>query len=57
MIAGAFYGLAKVALAQGNLTEAHRQGLDSLAIFEKIGHRMASEVKQWLEALPRREQG
>jgi tetratricopeptide (TPR) repeat protein len=28
-------------------------GLDSLAIFEKIGHRLASDVKQWLKALPR----
>ncbi len=33
------------------------QGLDSLAIFSKIGHRMSSEVRQWLKALPRREQG
>ena len=57
LIAGAFYGLAQVALAQGNLIEARRQGLDSLAIFEKIGHRMASEVKQWLEVLPRGKQG
>ena len=53
LVAGAFYGLARVALAQGNLIEARWQGLESLAIFEKIGHRMASDVKEWLKALPR----
>jgi hypothetical protein len=31
--------------------------MDSLAIFSKIGHRMAPEVKQWLGALSRGEQG
>jgi ATP/maltotriose-dependent transcriptional regulator MalT len=48
----ACYGLARVEASQGNLGEARRQGQESLAILEKIGHFKAPEVKQWLSALP-----
>ena len=48
----ACYGLARVEASQGNLSEARRQGQESLAILEKIGHFKAPEVKQWLSALP-----
>ncbi len=48
----ACYGLARVEASQGNLSEARRQGQESLAILEKIGHFKAPEVKQWLNTLP-----
>jgi ATP/maltotriose-dependent transcriptional regulator MalT len=48
----ACYGLARAQASQGNLSEARRQGQESLAILEKIGHFKAPEVKQWLNTLP-----
>jgi tetratricopeptide (TPR) repeat protein/transcriptional regulator with XRE-family HTH domain len=51
-VADALCGLAQVALAQGNIPEARRQGQESLAIFEGIGHGEAAEVREWLERLP-----
>jgi len=51
-LARALYGLAQLAFVQGNLVEAQRQGQQSLAIFEWIGHEDAAEVKEWLEGLP-----
>jgi len=48
----ACYGLARVAAAQGNLDEARRQGQESLAILEAIGHYKAAEVRQWLNSEP-----
>jgi len=48
----ACYGLARVEVSQGNLIEARRQGQESLAILEKIGHFKVPEVKQWLNTLP-----
>jgi len=50
-IADALYGLARVALAQGNSIKARQQGQESLAIFESIGHGKAAEVRQWLRVL------
>ncbi|HJT56630.1 MAG TPA: tetratricopeptide repeat protein [Ktedonobacteraceae bacterium] len=47
-IADALYGLARVALAQGNSERACQQGEESLAIFEANGHNKAAEVRQWL---------
>ena len=47
-IADVLYGLARVALAQGNSARAQQQGQESLAIFESIGHGKAVEVRQWL---------
>jgi tetratricopeptide (TPR) repeat protein/transcriptional regulator with XRE-family HTH domain len=51
-VAVALYGLAHVAAAQGNLAEASRQGQQSLATFEAIGHRNAATIKKWLTHLP-----
>jgi predicted ATPase/DNA-binding CsgD family transcriptional regulator/Tfp pilus assembly protein PilF len=48
----ACYGLARAQASQGHLIEARRQGQESLAILEKIGHYKAPEVKQWLNSLP-----
>jgi serine/threonine-protein phosphatase PGAM5 len=50
--ARALYGLAQIALDQGDFVEAQRQGQESLAIFERIGHEDAAKVKEWLEGLP-----
>jgi TolA-binding protein len=52
-IADALYGLARVALAQGNSDSARQQGQESLAIFESIGHGKAVEVRQWLDTFPK----
>ena len=46
------YNLGRVAASQGNITEAHRQGQESLAIFEAIGTNQMTEVREWLAALP-----
>ncbi len=43
------YGLARVAAAQGDTCKARELGEMSLASFEKMGHRSAKEVQQWLE--------
>jgi hypothetical protein len=51
-LAKTLYGLAQLALVQGNLVQAQRQGQESLAIFERMGHENAAKVKEWLEGLP-----
>lgn len=56
-IGDALYGLAQVAFAQGKLVKAHRQGQESLAIFQAICEHKAAEVKQWLAELPPVKQG
>ena len=48
----ALYGLAQVAFAQGNVTEARRLGKESLAIFEATDYGRRAEVKEWLAGLP-----
>ncbi len=42
------YGLARLAAAHHNCSEAHKQGQASLAIFTAIGHYRTSEVEKWL---------
>jgi len=51
-LAKTFYALAQIAFDQGDFVEAQRQGQESLAIFEAIGHGDAAEVKEWLDGLP-----
>jgi hypothetical protein len=46
------YGLAQIAFDQGDFVETQRQGQESLAVFERIGHEDAAKVKEWLEGLP-----
>ena len=53
--AGALYGLARTLAVQGSSEEAVYRGNESLAIYEAIGHYMASEVREWLRHLPRGE--
>ncbi len=48
----AFYGLARVAAAQGNTSDAHRQGREGLTVLEGIGHYKAARIVQWLATLP-----
>ncbi|MGB0385541.1 MAG: tetratricopeptide repeat protein [Ardenticatenaceae bacterium] len=48
-VADALYGLARVAFAQGNTPAARQQAQESLAIFRAMGHRNATQVKEWLE--------
>ena len=43
------YLMSQLAQSQGNDDEAIRLGRESLAIFDKIGHYQADEVKQYLE--------
>ena len=50
--ARALYSLAQIAFDQGDFVEAQRQGQESLAIFERVGHEDAAKVKEWLEWLP-----
>ncbi len=51
-IAIADYSLARIAAAQGDTSQARRQGQESLALLESLGHRKASEVRTWLDTLP-----
>jgi transcriptional regulator with XRE-family HTH domain len=46
------YGLAQAAAGRGDVVEAKRCGLEGLTIFEVLDHAKASEVKEWLDALP-----
>lgn len=46
-------GLARVAAARGNMTEARRLGEQSREQLLAIGHRKAGEVWWWLQELPR----
>jgi tetratricopeptide (TPR) repeat protein len=57
LVAFALYGLARVAYRSGNNSEARRQGYSSLQLFEEIGHRKAVEVKSWLSALEKTQEG
>lgn len=52
-LALASYGLARIAAAHGDTLEAYRQGQESLAALESMGHSKASEVRSWLDTLPR----
>ena len=49
--ATAWYGLARVAAAEGQAAEAYSQGQKSLALFEAISHPQASIVAQWIAKL------
>ncbi|MFL5705158.1 MAG: hypothetical protein ACJ8AG_20335, partial [Ktedonobacteraceae bacterium] len=51
MLAIAIYGLARIALAQGNTAEARQQGQESLAIFVSMDDHRVAEVRQWLQNL------
>lgn len=46
--AAAWYGLARVALAEGRREEARAHGQESLRIFTSIGNHRAAEVEKWL---------
>lgn len=51
-MAAAYFGLARVAAAQGDNRGAQELGQESLRIAESIGNRLAGQVRAWLEALP-----
>ena len=48
----ALYGLARISADQKNFVEAKRHGLESLSLFENMGHKRIDEVSQWLAGLP-----
>lgn len=48
LIALAQYGMARAFALQGYNAEAHNAGMISLEILETMGHRSATEVKDWL---------
>ena len=50
-VAISLFGLARTSLALSHPDEALRQGQESLAIFEAIGHIGTAEVKQWQATL------
>lgn len=47
------YGLARVAALQGNIQDARKHGESSLKTLNRIGHRKAQEVRNWLAAITR----
>jgi tetratricopeptide (TPR) repeat protein/transcriptional regulator with XRE-family HTH domain len=51
LIALAQYGLARVAIEQGNIQEALRLGEMSLTALETIQSRDAGEVREWLDSI------
>jgi tetratricopeptide (TPR) repeat protein/transcriptional regulator with XRE-family HTH domain len=51
MSALANYGLARVAASKGLEAEARERAEASIQAFEKMGHRRAQEIRQWLETL------
>jgi len=51
LLALAQYGLARTDAAQGNIEDARRLGEASLTVLEKIGHRSAQEVREWLNSI------
>jgi hypothetical protein len=52
IIASAYYGLAKLAVAQNELQTARAHGETSLEMFRKMGHGLMKEVAGWLATLP-----
>src|ERR1019366_7829190 len=52
LLAFAQYGLARVAAANGQLSEVRTLAESSRAIFEVLGHRQRSAVSAFLESLP-----
>jgi non-specific serine/threonine protein kinase len=53
-VALACYGLARAFAGEGNIAEARRLGLDSLASLGEMGHARVAEIQQWLDTLPDR---
>jgi tetratricopeptide (TPR) repeat protein len=51
LFAFAQYGLARMLVAQGNLSEAREVGTESAEVFEAIQHRRAREVRLWVKDL------
>jgi tetratricopeptide (TPR) repeat protein/DNA-binding XRE family transcriptional regulator len=51
LLALANYGLARTAAAKGNLFEARKLGEMSVMTLERMGHRRAEEVRNWLDTI------
>jgi hypothetical protein len=56
MQAQGLYGLAQVAVAQGNQVDGQHLGEESLLILQAIGHYKIAEVEQWLHTQMKKEQ-
>jgi hypothetical protein len=50
MIAGALYGLARVAAVQGDETRARHLAEESLDNYTAVGHYKVNKVQEWLAA-------
>ena len=53
LIADVHYGLAQTAASRDDTNKAVREGEQSLTILQKIGHRRAITLEQWLTNLPK----
>ncbi|HTK11173.1 MAG TPA: tetratricopeptide repeat protein [Ktedonobacteraceae bacterium] len=51
MYAQASFGLARVAASKGQIAEAQERAETSIQAFEKMGHRRAQEIRQWVRTL------
>ncbi len=51
-LAQTLYGLAQVALDQGDLVKARQRGRESLGILKRAKHKSAAKVQAWLDGLP-----
>jgi hypothetical protein len=51
LLALADYGLAKIAVIEGNVLEAKRLGKASLRVLESLQHRNAKEIGDWVESI------
>ncbi len=51
LLALANYGLARTVAAKGNLFEARKLGEMSVMTLERMGHRRAEEVRNWLDTI------
>jgi tetratricopeptide (TPR) repeat protein len=50
--AATLFGLARVAVLQGDLAAAHTHAQESLMLYTDMRHVMAAEVQRWLDTLP-----
>jgi hypothetical protein len=51
LFALALYGLARTSAAEEKYNEAKMLGRECVNILEKMGHRKAIEVRQWLDSV------
>lgn len=50
LLALAYHGLARVYALQGDREDARLYGNKSVTLFETMGHRQATEVREWISS-------